>query len=151
MDKTGLTAYQNDIAKGCDIGSIARDGAAASAKLAIIYGAAATAAYFGGGAVAGSISESIPAVYAAGSEASAGESGIITGYIDHAIGRAAGTRSGVQMSPQAINSIVQNGARTYRAANDTYQYTHKLGTVSLNQAGKVVTVIAKSKLLRYLR
>ncbi len=57
MDKSGLTAYQNDIAKGCNWGSIARDGAVATAKLAIIYGGAAAAAYFGGGAIAGGGSE----------------------------------------------------------------------------------------------
>lgn len=69
MDKTGLTAYQNDIAKGCSWGSTARDGTVASAKLAILYGGAAAAAYFGGAALAGGgAASSVPA---AGSAASA--------------------------------------------------------------------------------
>lgn len=90
----------------------------------------------------------IKPVYA---HSSAGASRQITGYTSHAIGRMAGTRGGPQMSPQMVKYIVSNGKRSYNAKHDSWNYKHAWGNVSLNQKGRVTTVVAKKKFTRYVR
>lgn len=55
------------------------------------------------------------------------------------------------MSPQAVKYVVAHGEQTYDALRGTYKYSHWLGDVVLNRAGKVVTTIAKSRFSRYIR
>jgi hypothetical protein len=75
----------------------------------------------------------------------------ITSISKHALGRMAGTRGGPQMSPQAIRYIVKTGAKTYDIARKSYNYDQAIGRVVLNNKGKIITAISKSKLTRHIR
>lgn len=81
----------------------------------------------------------------------AGQARKVTGYSQHAIGRMAGTRGGPQMSPQAVKHIVKYGKQSYNIRHQSWNYKHSWGNVSLNSKGRVTTVIAKKKMVRYVR
>lgn len=80
-----------------------------------------------------------------------GANRVITGYSRHAIGRMAGTRGRPQMSPQVVKHIVAYGRQSYNAKHKSWNYKHDWGRISLNQQGKVTTVVAKKKFVRYVR
>lgn len=75
----------------------------------------------------------------------------VINYTPHALGRMAGTRGGPQMSPQAVQYVVQYGKQSYDPIRNNFRYESWLGRVVVDPNGKVITVISQSQMSRYVR
>jgi hypothetical protein len=85
------------------------------------------------------------AARSAGQATTTAVAGRITGYTQHGLNQAI-SRAGGGVSPQAILNAVRNPQQVVAQANGTVKYVGQQATVVLNQAGKVVTTWARSKL-----